>query len=114
MCSQGLPSPDSHSSSISSLFSVAKKADSIYPSVSAASICAKVTRDQILENWNFVENGLNESASRQFGSGYPGDQKTIRWLKESLDKIFGFPRIIRFSWQTTEKMLDENCVKVKW
>jgi ribonuclease H2 subunit A len=47
---------------------VSKKADSLYPCVSAASICAKVTRDTVLKNWNFVENFnvLN------WGSGYPG------------------------------------------
>ena len=31
------------------------KADDIYPVVSAASICAKVTRDQVLNNWHFKE-----------------------------------------------------------
>lgn len=34
---------------------VAKKADSTYPIVGAASICAKVTRDHALQNWIFPE-----------------------------------------------------------
>lgn len=48
---------------------VSKKADSLYASVSAASICAKVTRDHVLAHWQFTEKHLN--ASTEFGSGYP-------------------------------------------
>jgi ribonuclease H2 subunit A len=48
---------------------VAKKADSLYPVVSAASICAKVTRDALLHSWKFLEN---VDVDRNFGSGYPG------------------------------------------
>lgn len=50
---------------------VAKKADSKYPIVSAASICAKVTRDDVLRHWVFAESGIEENVSREFGSGYP-------------------------------------------
>lgn len=50
------------------------KADDKYPVVSAASIIAKVTRDRLLENWEFVENksGLKQ-IGHNFGCGYPGD-----------------------------------------
>ncbi|KAJ2799648.1 hypothetical protein H4R20_004352 [Coemansia guatemalensis] len=92
---------------------VAKKADSIYPIVSAASICAKVTRDKHLENWVFAEPML-ESLSTKYGSGYPGDPNTIKWLRESLDPVFGYPGIIRFSWSTCKKLLDECAARVSW
>jgi ribonuclease H2 subunit A len=49
---------------------VAKKADSLYPSVSAASIAAKVTRDLQLKNWLFQEH-LEGKIDIEFGSGYP-------------------------------------------
>lgn len=51
--------------------SVEPHADALYPSVSAASICAKVTRDQILQNWIWLEPELEGTASKNFGSGYP-------------------------------------------
>ncbi|KAJ2496875.1 hypothetical protein GGH96_005518 [Coemansia sp. RSA 1972] len=93
---------------------VAKKADSLYPIVSAASICAKVTRDAHLSNWVFAEQWLQNKMSKEYGSGYPGDPKTIKWLKESVDQVFGYPGIIRFSWSTCVKLLDERAVKVVW
>ena len=49
-------------------FRVEKKADSLFPIVSAASICAKVTRDACLESWEYIENVI---CSKSFGSGYP-------------------------------------------
>ena len=52
---------------------VAKKADSIYKIVSAASICAKVTRDFSMVDWKFIEN--SSDLSTEFGSGYPAGNK---------------------------------------
>ncbi len=46
------------------------KADRDFPIVSAASICAKVTRDTQLRDWAF-EPGLTHTG-RAFGCGYPG------------------------------------------
>ncbi len=85
---------------------VEKKADSLFPVVSAASICAKVTRDRVLADWQFEERNL-EDASRVFGSGYPGDPKTKQWLKNHSDPVFGFPTLIRFSWKTTTNALKD-------
>jgi ribonuclease H2 subunit A len=50
---------------------VASKADSKYPIVSAASIFAKVIRDWVIKRWIFPERGLNNAMSTVFGSGYP-------------------------------------------
>ncbi|KAJ1720873.1 hypothetical protein LPJ53_004545 [Coemansia erecta] len=93
---------------------VAKKADSLYPIVSAASICAKVTRDAHLLNWRFAESKLQNKLSTVYGSGYPGDPNTIKWLRESLDCVFGYPGIIRFSWSTCVKILEDKAVHVIW
>ena len=52
---------------------VSKKADSLFPCVSAASICAKVTRDTVLKDWVYTEN-MNPI---EFGSGYPGGKLAV-------------------------------------
>jgi ribonuclease HII len=51
------------------------KADVKYPVVSAASIIAKVTRDREIEK-------LRQTFG-DFGSGYPSDEKTARFLKDN-------------------------------
>lgn len=108
--------PDSYKSLLKSQFSgshpalnftVSEKADSKYKVVSAASIFAKVTRDDRLRNWTFAQT-LEPAASGHFGSGYPGDDKTVKWLKENMDDVFGFPDVVRFSWSTTEELLKKS------
>ncbi|KAJ2898846.1 hypothetical protein GGI21_004841, partial [Coemansia aciculifera] len=49
-----------------------------------------------------------------YGSGYPSDPNTVRWLKQSVDHVFGFPGIIRFSWSTCVKLLDDSAAKIVW
>ena len=71
---------------------VAKKADSLYACVSAASICAKVARDRALANWKFAEG---ERAEGPTGSGYPGDPLTKKFLQTNSHHVFGFPEIVR-------------------
>lgn len=89
---------------------VAKKADSTYPIVSAASICAKVSRDHAIRAWQFREG----SVGKAYGSGYPNDPETKNWLIENVDPVFGFPRLVRFSWSTAEKILEEKALSVEW
>ncbi|KAL7742359.1 hypothetical protein ACLKA6_018995 [Drosophila palustris] len=91
---------------------VAKKADSTYPIVSAASICAKVTRDHALKVWQFPEGLL--IPGNAFGSGYPGDPVTKRFLSEHIDLVFGFPRLVRFSWSTAENALADKAYDMEF
>lgn len=78
-------------------FTVTSKADDLFPVVSAASIVAKVTRDRSIKATEVRER---VTVSREFGSGYPGDPVTIKWLDEHFDHFFGYPSVVRFSWST--------------
>lgn len=89
---------------------VASKADATYPIVSAASICAKVSRDHAIRAWQFREGPIEA----KYGSGYPNDPETKRWLSENVDPVFGFPRLVRFSWSTAEKILESKALSVEW
>lgn len=90
---------------------VAKKADSTYPIVSLASICAKVSRDHALKVWNFRE-GIKVPEDG-FGSGYPGDPATKRFL-HSCEPVFGYPRIVRFSWSTAVNALNGSAFSMEF
>ena len=70
------------------------KADTNYPSVSAASIIAKVTRDKEIEK-------IKKKVGTDFGSGYPSDPKTIDFLKKNFNK---YPEIFRKTWACFKKL----------
>ena len=97
------------------MITVAKKADSLYPCVSAASVCAKVTRDAALEvaYKAYSKKGISEEA---WGSGYPSDGRCVTWLKGNMDPLFGWGSECRFSWDTVKTMLDNRdaALKVDW
>ncbi|OBZ85137.1 Ribonuclease H2 subunit A [Choanephora cucurbitarum] len=90
---------------------VEPKADSLYPIVSTASICAKVTRDQIVQNWVWTETGLD--LTKKFGSGYPSDPNTVAWMNNNEDAFFGFPSIMRFSWKTISSRMEKTRT-IEW
>jgi ribonuclease H2 subunit A len=94
-------------------FTIEKKADAIYRVVSAASIIAKVTRDTLMREYEWVEHGMG--LEKTYGSGYPGDEACVKWLVNSQQKVFGFPNLVRFSWSTSrESLLKGNACEVLW
>ncbi|KAK2607497.1 hypothetical protein N8I77_006163 [Diaporthe amygdali] len=99
---------------------VAKKADSLYPCVSAASVCAKVTRDAALEvlyRRHAVSDGRQgEDAGMAWGSGYPSDGRCVGWMKSNMHPLFGWGPECRFSWGTAKDMIEAKGagVKVEW
>ncbi|KAJ9133535.1 Ribonuclease [Pleurostoma richardsiae] len=110
---------------------VAKKADSLYPCVSAASVCAKVTRDAALEvlydqrrredlggraGGAADEEAEAETEQEGWGSGYPSDARCVAWLRRNMHPVFGWGPECRFSWGTAKDMLEAKGagVKVEW
>lgn len=95
---------------------VAKKADSLYPCVSAASVCAKVTRDAALDVCYTAYAGAGASEEVAWGSGYPSDARCANWLKANMDPVFGWGNECRFSWGTAKDMLEAKGApcRVDW
>jgi ribonuclease HII len=76
-------------------------ADEKYPIVSAASILAKVRRDELIRNI-----GRNEGID--IGSGYPADPKTIRFLENWVKEHGTLPDFARSSWETSKNILERS------
>ena len=96
---------------------VAKKADSLYPCVSAASVCAKVTRDAALEVcYQTYASDETKAAAEGWGSGYPSDVRCTTWLKGHMNPVFGWGSECRFSWSTAKDLLEAKgtATKVDW
>ncbi len=73
------------------------QADAIYPVVSAASIVAKVRRDEMIEEIK-AEYGVD------FGSGYPSDPKTKKFLADWFFEHKELPDFVRHSWKTASNI----------
>lgn len=102
---------------------VAKKADSLYPCVSAASVCAKVTRDIALSALYTHHLTLSSDSADDtpaagdmaWGSGYPSDGRCVTWLKGNMHPVFGWGPECRFSWGTAKDLLEgKGGVKAEW
>ncbi len=77
------------------------KADANYPTVSAASIMAKVTRDRIVE-------GYREEFGMPVGSGYPSDPVTVDFIEKWIKNHRCAPPHARKSWEPVKAMLSKG------
>ncbi|KAK1815179.1 hypothetical protein LTR12_010438 [Friedmanniomyces endolithicus] len=87
---------------------VAKKADSLFPCVSAASVWAKVTRDAALDVLYSTYARPEEQGVVAWGSGYPSDARCTSWLKGNMHPLFGWGNECRFSWGTAKELLESK------
>lgn len=89
---------------------VTKKADSLFPIVSAASIVAKVTRD-----YSLIAAKDQRTEDTVWGSGYPSDPRTSKWLHSDVDPLFGWDHNVRYSWQTAKDAIkNEGGIPMVW
>ena len=79
------------------------RADSTFAVVSAASIVAKVERDNIIEELH-REYG-------DFGSGYPSDPRTVVFLKKCISNKIDVSKIVRKEWSTWKKLVGGGSQK---
>jgi ribonuclease HII len=75
-----------------------QKADVNYPVVAAASIVAKVRRDELISELH-KKYGF-------FGSGYPADHRTIAFLERWVREHGELPEFARKSWKTAQRIED--------
>ncbi len=79
------------------------KADLTYPVVSAASIIAKVARDNIMDQ-------IQETLGRPIGSGYAHDEVTIDFIRTWLKETGSLPPHVRASWKTAKDLISISKV----
>lgn len=76
------------------------KADRNYLAVSAASIIAKVERDSEIAE---LAKTLGD-----FGSGYPSDPRTVKFLRECCEELDEYPDFVRKSWKPAKRIRDQK------
>jgi ribonuclease HII len=74
-------------------------ADAINMVVSAASIIAKITRDEEIQHIRTKYGCI--------GSGYPSDERTMRFIRNWVAKNGSAPEFTRKSWKPLRLMLDQ-------
>ena len=84
------------------------KADERYPIVGAASILAKVTRDEYVRK---IAKEIEPKLNLPLGSGYPADQVTKKFLETWVSQFGSLPPHVRKSWETCQRLMKNNKTK---
>ena len=73
-------------------------ADSRFVVVSAASILAKVSRDEAIRRLRRIHD---------LGSGYPSDRTTVRFVTRYYDAHHSMPSFVRKSWKPVRRIMNQ-------
>ncbi len=84
------------------------KADGRYPIVGAASILAKVTRDEHVKR---IAQELEPKLNLPLGSGYPSDPITKKFLFTWMNQFGSLPPYVRHSWETCQQLIRNHKTK---
>jgi len=84
------------------------KADEQYPIVGAASILAKVTRDEHIRK---IAQELEPRLNLPLGSGYPADPVTKQFLSTWVSRFGTLPPHVRASWETCQQLIKNHKTK---
>jgi ribonuclease HII len=84
------------------------KADVNYPVVGAASILAKVTRDEHVRR---IAQEIEPKLNLPLGSGYPADPVTKKFLSTWVSRFGSLPPHVRTSWETCQKLIKNQNTK---
>ena len=84
------------------------KADEQYPIVGAASILAKVTRDEHIRK---IAQELEPRLNLPLGSGYPADPVTKQFLSTWVSRFGTLPPYVRESWETCQQLIKNHKTK---
>ncbi len=79
------------------------KADYIYPEVGAASIVAKVIREREIKR---IKEEIGD-----FGSGYPADERTIKFIRDYYTRNKNLPPYVRKSWSTLKRIINLDNIE---
>jgi hypothetical protein len=61
--------------------------------------------------WQYSETLLRSDVTKDYGSGYPSDPICKKWLAGTLDPVFGYPDVVRFSWGPTKTLLENVLLR---
>ena len=78
------------------------KADVVFPTVSAASIMAKVTRDRMIED-------IKKELGIDVGSGYPSDPTTKAFVENWINEYHTVPPHTRRSWKPVKDLMSKKA-----
>lgn len=76
-------------------------ADETYPVVSAASIIAKVYRDEAIKE-------IERKAGQPIGIGYPHDSLSVKFVEKLIKERKKLPTYVRKSWTTTQLLQEKT------